>query len=144
MQRRRADDPDLGYTIDQQGDQACPYRYAAHEILGSVDRVDDPLPPGQSGCPTEFLAEDAVVRTDPGKSLPQACFDRMIGVANRRQVRFGLDLQVNCPEPVQRHRVRLIGQSQRHRKVVDHLAPFTKNRHVYVCQPTRSGIAPGR
>ena len=40
---RCGDYPDHGHVIAKQRDQRGPYRHPADEVLGSVDRVDDPL-----------------------------------------------------------------------------------------------------
>ena len=38
----RGDDAEHDLVVDGQRDQGRPDRHAAHEVLGAVDRVDDP------------------------------------------------------------------------------------------------------
>ncbi|AGL28588.1 hypothetical protein J113_21855 [Mycobacterium tuberculosis CAS/NITR204] len=50
----------------------------------------------------------------PGlRGLAHVGFDRPIGVGHRRQIRFGVDAQIERPEPDPRQFVRTVGQSQR-------------------------------
>ena len=118
LQRRRTHDADRRDAVFEQRDQTGPHRHPAHEVLGAVDWVDDPLSSGESGGSAELLAYDAVVRPFASEHFTQVGFDRPIGVGYRSQIRFGVDAQVERAEPGASQHVCTVGQRQRQRQIV--------------------------
>ena len=81
----------------------------ADEVLGPVDRVDDPAALAGAG-PAELLAEHRVPRTGPAEHVPQRLLDREVSVADGGQVRLGVHPQVHRPEPAHGDVVRGVRQ----------------------------------
>jgi len=73
---------------------------------------------GVAGGVAELLAQHRVPRPGPAEGGAQEFLDRPVGVADRRQVGLGLDAQVECFEPLRRHRVGLVGELVRQAQVV--------------------------
>ena len=97
-----------------QREQGRPHRHAADEVLGAVDRVDDPAPVAAGRrVVAELLAEQRVVRALRRQRRADGGLDRPVGVADRSQVGLGLDDQVERPEPLQRKEIGSIGEGQR-------------------------------
>lgn len=81
-QRRGGDDPEHRLVVDKQRDQRGPHRHAAHEVLGPVDRVDDPA---ARGVPVhaELLAEHGVLRAVLGQLREDQLLGAAVGVGDR-------------------------------------------------------------
>src|SRR3954464_1163043 len=73
-ERGGADDADDGGAVDEQGDQRAPHRNSADEVLRAVDRIEHPLPTTESGCATEFFAENRIVGSMRGDRRAQQLF----------------------------------------------------------------------
>ncbi|SKX66792.1 Uncharacterised protein [Mycobacteroides abscessus subsp. abscessus] len=114
-QRRRRHDADHRHAVDQQSDQRGPDRDAAHEVLGAVDGVDDPLPTGQDRVTAELFAEDLVVGEDGREAFADHLLAREVGVGDRGEVGFGVDLEVDRAEAP--HRQRVGGLCEREREI---------------------------
>src|SRR5207342_3818811 len=81
-QCRRADDADHRLALIDEGDQGGPDRDAADKVLGAVDRVDDPAA-GTVARTAEFLAQDGVAGTGPGKLAANGLFSGLVGIGDR-------------------------------------------------------------
>src|SRR5215213_783967 len=92
-ERRRADDTDRRLIIDHQGNQRAPYRHAAYEVLGAVDRVDDPAARAPSGI-AHLLTMHRIAWPSPAEGTADGPFGRSVGIGDRSEVRFGGDMQV--------------------------------------------------
>ncbi len=67
----------------------------------------------------ELLAEQRIVGTFAGQVLADHPLDRLVGVADRRQVGLGVDDEVGRAEAGHRDHVGVVGHSQRERQVVN-------------------------
>ena len=103
---RRGNHPDhgvvLGGTVVDESDQRGPHGYAAHVVLGPVDRVEDPAasrarPLGVA----ELLADHGVVWPLLGQPGAQHHLGRAVGIAHGRQVGLGLDDEVEGLKPAE-------------------------------------------
>jgi hypothetical protein len=107
-ERRRRDDPadDLGLPLER--DQRRPDGHAAREVLRPVDRVDDPS--DRAAVIAFLLAQHAFAGASDCDSLPQCALDGAVGIRDRRQVRLGLDLEIERAEPRQAQGVGEVGK----------------------------------
>ena len=71
----------------------------------------------EGGRSAVLLAEDGVVGALTGQDRSQLGLDGFVGIGDRGQVRFGLDAQIQRPEPVEGDRVGPVGEFHRHREV---------------------------
>ena len=117
--RGRGHDAHDGYAVHEQGQQGGPDGYAADEVLGPVDGVDDPHATDVGcGSAAVLLAVHGVVGTGLGKLLPHEPLDGPISVADRREVRLGLDDEVERKKALQGQRIRTIGELERQSEVI--------------------------
>ena len=131
VQRRRATTPTTGTPSSSSAIRlATPGR--RYEVLGAVDGVDHPLPAAECRRPAVLLTEDPVVRALAGQDGAQVGLDGFVGVGDRRQVRLGVDPQIQGAEPVERDRVGALREFQRHLEVCPH--PLA----AHGCSPTMS------
>src|SRR5690606_18476271 len=82
-------------------DQRRPDGDAAHEVLGAVDGVDDPRPVAPAGV-AELFTYHRVARPGTAQRAADRLLDGPVGVADRGEVRLGLDLEVDGLEPPHR------------------------------------------
>ena len=78
-------------AVLQQGNQGGPDRDIAHEVLGAVDGVDDPLTALKHSFAAEFFAENFIARALVRQNLAEQLLARDIGIGDRSQVGLGLD-----------------------------------------------------
>jgi len=103
--------------VDPQREEGRPHRYAADEVLGAVDRVDDPGAAGVAGG-AGLLADDRVVRSFRAERASYRVLDRAVGVGDGGEVRLGLDEEVGGEESRGADRVGGVGERVRQREVV--------------------------
>ena len=99
---------DGGVVLVEQTDEGRPDRDAAYEVVGAVDRVDDPASWAAPGRPL-LLADDGVARSRPSELTADELLRSAVGVGDESQVGLGLDDEVLSEEPGHRralHRVR--------------------------------------
>jgi len=94
----RGDHPDHDVATDHQPDQRGPDRHAPDEVLGAVDRIQDPAPLSHAR-PAGLLAEHRVARPGPAQHVPQLLLGSQVGIGDRGKVGLGFDPQVQRPEP---------------------------------------------
>ena len=85
-----------------QPDQGRPDRDAAHEVVGAVDGVDDPLARAVTRR-LDLLADDGVARAGALELRPDQLLGVAVGVADQSEVRLGLDVQVLGAKARHRH-----------------------------------------
>ena len=113
--------PTTGWSSLHQRDQGRPDRHPADEVLGAVDRVDHPLSLAGAGGGlggAELLPQHPVAGPGPGQRGPQRLLYRGVGVGHRREIRLGLHVEVQCPEPGRGDRVGGVCEHMRQRQVV--------------------------
>jgi hypothetical protein len=112
---RRRDDSADDLSLSLERDQRGPDGHAAREVLRPVDRVDDP--PDRASVVALLLAQHAFAGADDRDSLPQRALDGSVGIRDRRQVRLGLDLEIQRAESRQAQRVGEVGELEGEGKV---------------------------
>src|SRR5207302_5466337 len=68
-------------------------RDAIDELLGPVDRIQDPLERALGVCRRVLLADDAVVGEPASDELAEPTLDRVVDVRDQRCVGLRLDLE---------------------------------------------------
>ena len=121
--RGRHDADDHVRAVDE-GDQGGPDGYAAYVVLGAVDRVEDPAATGVGGAlgqslvSPKLLADDPVVGSGRPEVRAQQLLGRTVGIADRGEVRLGLDDEVERLEPVEGQQVSGVGHGKPESQVV--------------------------
>ena len=105
----RADDADDGHAVVEQRDQRRPDGDAPDEVLGAVDRIQHPLPTLENRGATELFAEHGVTGPMCRQEVAKQLLGGFVGIGDRGQIGFRLDVEVQCAEPVQGQHVGLIG-----------------------------------
>ena len=75
--------PDEHFLVAHECHKRTPKRYAAHEALGAVNRIDHPRATTRAGRLPEFLAEDAVVREVLGNPRARSLLGFAVGNGHR-------------------------------------------------------------
>src|SRR5262249_18979126 len=107
--RGRGDPADRDLVAVHQPDQGGPHRDPADEVLGRVDRVDDPAARARTD-PAELLTQYGITWPGPAQDVAQRLLGGAVGVGHRRQVRFGLHPQVERAEPARGDVARRVGE----------------------------------
>ena len=126
---RRGHEAEHGHVVVDERDQGRPGGHPADEVVGAVDRVDDPAPGAVAGG-LELLALDGVAGPGALELDPDQLLGRLVGVADQREVGLGLHDEVVRPEPG--HRDPLDGVRQDMGKaqvvVIGHLPTLARRR----------------
>ena len=116
-QRGGRDQPDDALAVLDEADERGPHRHAPHEVLGPVDRVDDPLARGVPGG-GQLLTQDGVAPARPPQLLADDALGLLVGLGDRREVRLGLHGEVAGVEAGQGEAVHLVGDRVRQVQVI--------------------------
>lgn len=112
-----ADHADGGAVVLQQGDQRGPDRYAAQEVLGAVDGVDQPGAPGGDGA-AGLLPGERVVGAGGAQFLADGRLDGGVRVGHGCTVRLLPDPQVEGVEAADGEPVGEVAQTEGQFEVV--------------------------
>ena len=117
LELRGGDHAEHHLVVDDEGDERGPDRHAADEVLGAVDRVDDPASLAVPGRAL-LLAGDRVAGAHPRQRAPDALLDRLVGVGDRGEVGLAHHVQVERLEPGGGVRVGVVGEHVRKAQIV--------------------------
>ena len=118
-QRGRRHDPDDHPSLGiLESHDRRPHRDPADEVLRPVDGIDDPPAAADADLLGLFLAEHPVIGEVLLDQLAHQAFDRLVGIAHRREVGLGLDLEVASVEASHRDDIGLGGQQEGEGEIV--------------------------
>ena len=104
-------------AVVNERDQRGPDRDSADEVVGPVDRVDDPASGAVAGG-VELLTLDRVQGTGAFELVANDFLRCLVGVTDQREIGLGLDHEILGPEAGHRDPLHGIGKHVREAQVI--------------------------